>query len=155
MGLSLQFLIAIFVLQTGLGQNMLKFLSGFITSFLEQVAAGFPVNVNKKGKNFIYDLAILPAIVLFCTVISIVYFFGGIQYIIQKFAWLMVRLMDTSGAETIVAVAAPFVGQGNSALLVKPFVEQMTMSELHSVMTSGCSTIAGFKNFLSYFLKIS
>lgn len=65
------------------------------------------------------------------------------QYIIAKMAWLMVRLMDTSGAESVVAAASPFVGQGESALLVKPFVEYMTKSELHSVMTSGFSTIAG------------
>jgi CNT family concentrative nucleoside transporter len=49
------------------------------------------------------------------------------QYIIAKFAWLMVRLMDTSGGESVVAAASPFVGQGESALLVKPFVEFMTM----------------------------
>lgn len=55
----------------------------------------------------------------------------------------MVTLMDTSGAESVVAAASPFVGQGESALLVKPFIPYMTKSELHSVMCSGFSTIAG------------
>lgn len=65
------------------------------------------------------------------------------QYIISKIAWVMVRLMSTSGAESVVAAASPFVGQGESALLVKPFIKYMTSSELHSTMCSGFSTIAG------------
>jgi CNT family concentrative nucleoside transporter len=65
------------------------------------------------------------------------------QYIVIKMAWFMMRLMDTSGSESVVAAASPFVGQGESALLVKPFVEYMTKSELHSTMTSGFATIAG------------
>lgn len=53
------------------------------------------------------------------------------QYLVAKLAWAFVRLMDTSGAESVVACASPFVGQGESALLVGPFVQYMTKSELH------------------------
>lgn len=146
-GLLLQYLIALFVLKTTLGVNIFKYLSFLITSFLGFSAAGieflfFGITTNDFFKNT-FAIAVFPAIIFFCSFISIVYFVGGMQYIISKFAWLMVRLMDTSGAESVVAAASPFVGQGESALLVKPFVEYMTMSELHSTMTSGFATIAG------------
>ena len=68
---------------------------------------------------------------------------GGMQYLVKKFASFMMALMGTSGAESVVAAASPFIGQGESALLVKPFVQYMTRSELHSTMCSGFSTIAG------------
>ena len=71
------------------------------------------------------------------------YYWGGMQYVVKKMSWLFVKIMDTSGAESVVACGSPFVGQGESALLVKPFIAHMTKSELHSTMTSGFATIAG------------
>eukprot|EP00842_Homolaphlyctis_polyrhiza_P006934 jgi/Hompol1/82/HPOL_005216-RA len=68
-------------------------------------------------------------------------------------AWLMVNVMDVSGAESVVAVASPFIGQGENALFVRPFVEYMTNSELHSVMTSGFATIAG--SVLAYYIILT
>jgi CNT family concentrative nucleoside transporter len=65
------------------------------------------------------------------------------QYVVAKLAWLFVRLMDTSGAESCVACASPFVGQGESAMMVAPFIEYMTNSELHATMVAGFATIAG------------
>jgi nucleoside permease NupC len=62
---------------------------------------------------------------------------GGMRYIVMKMGWAFMILMDVSGSECVVATASPFVGQGESLLLVKPFVEFMTLSELHSAMTSG------------------
>jgi len=61
-------------------------------------------------------------VLFFASFIKIVYYWGAMQWIIKKIAWLMVRLMDTSGSESVVAAASPFVGQGESALLVKPFI---------------------------------
>lgn len=65
------------------------------------------------------------------------------QWMIGKFAWFFFKTMNVSGAEAIVAASSPWVGQGESACLVKPYVDIMTDSELHLVMTSGFSTIAG------------
>ena len=99
-----------------------------------------------------FATSVLPAIVFFCSFIAIVYYYGGMQYIVAKLSWLFVRLMDTSGAESAVACASPFVGQGESALLVGPFVPFMTKSELHSTMVSGFATIAG--SVLSFYLTL-
>jgi len=65
------------------------------------------------------------------------------QWIIGKFAWFFFKTMNVSGAEAVVAAASPWIGQGESACLVRPYVDLMTESELHLTMTSGFSTIAG------------
>ncbi|KAJ3065331.1 hypothetical protein HDU98_011308 [Podochytrium sp. JEL0797] len=145
-GFFLQFAIALFVLRTQLGVDIFFFLSNFIRTFLHESTAGLefilgPVANNPFANTF--AVTTLPAIIFFCSFISIVYYLGGMQYLVAKFAWLMVRLMDTSGAESVVAAASPFVGQGESALMVKPFIAFMTRSEIHSSMTSGFATISG------------
>ena len=71
------------------------------------------------------------------------YYLGVMQWLIKGFAWFFFKLMNVSGAEAVVAAASPFIGQGESACLVKPYVDYMTESELHLTMTSGFSTIAG------------
>jgi len=65
------------------------------------------------------------------------------QWTIKGFAWFFFKTLNVSGAEAVVAAASPFVGEGDSACLVRPFVDIMTESEIHLVMTSGFSTIAG------------
>ena len=65
------------------------------------------------------------------------------QWLIEKFAWVFLKVMNVSGAEAVVASASPFVGLGESACLVRPYVDIMTDSEIHLTMTSGFSTIAG------------
>ncbi len=142
MGLFVQFLIAVFVLKTAVGIKIFQYLSKLITEFLETSAVGLEFLIGPYAHTS-FAANVLPAIIFFCAFISVVYYFGGMQYIVTKMAWFMMRLMDTSGSESVVAAASPFVGQGESALLVKPFVEYMTKSELHSTMTSGFATIAG------------
>ncbi|KAJ3133666.1 hypothetical protein HK100_004250 [Physocladia obscura] len=145
-GFICQFIIALFVLRTQVGVNIFYFLSSMITTFLSESTAGLEFILGAKSSNpfqYTFAVSVLPAIMFFCAVISIIYYLGAMQYVIGKFAWLMVRLMDTSGGESIVAAASPFVGMGESALLVRPFVEFMTNSELHSAMTSGFATISG------------
>ena len=65
------------------------------------------------------------------------------QWLIRGFAWFFFKTMNISGAEAVIAAASPFIGQGESACLVKPYVDLMTESELHLAMTSGFSTISG------------
>ena len=65
------------------------------------------------------------------------YHLGVMQWIIKHFAWFFFKTMNISGAEAVVAAASPFIGQGESACLVRPYVDIMTESELHLIMTSG------------------
>jgi CNT family concentrative nucleoside transporter len=74
---------------------------------------------------------------------TVLYHLGIMQWAVKGMAWVMMRTMRTSGAETLSAAGNIFVGQTEAPLLVKPFIEKMTMSELHAVMTGGFATVAG------------
>ena len=65
------------------------------------------------------------------------YYYGIMQWIVKNFAWFFFKTLNVSGAEAVVAAASPFVGEGESACLVRPFVDLMTESEIHLIMTSG------------------
>jgi nucleoside permease NupC len=65
------------------------------------------------------------------------YHLGVMQWIIKHFAWFFFKTMNVSGAEAVVAAASPFIGQSESACLVRPYVDIMTESEIHLILTSG------------------
>jgi len=86
---------------------------------------------------------ILPTIIFFSALMSVLYHIGLMQVVVRALAWVMVRTMGTSGAESLSAAGNIFVGQTEAPLLVKPFVDKMTRSELMAVMTGGFATVAG------------
>ncbi|KAH9948982.1 Na+ dependent nucleoside transporter C-terminus-domain-containing protein [Amylocystis lapponica] len=143
-GLFMQQVIAMFVLKTGAGFSIFKWIATLASDFLSQARAGatffFNAQVVSEGFFFVNTLA---SIIFFVAFIQMMYYLGVMQWLIKSFAWFFFKTMDISGAEAIVAAASPFVGQGESACLVKPYVDLMTASELHLTMTSGFSTIAG------------
>ncbi|KAJ3269985.1 hypothetical protein HDV01_000748 [Terramyces sp. JEL0728] len=150
-GLLIQYFIALVVLKTQWGFDLFNYISHFLADFLgfSHTGAAF---IFGDFDNDNFAKSVFPAIVFFCSFIYIVYYWGGMQYIVQKMGWFFVRAMDTSGTESVVACASPFIGQGENALLVAPFVEFMTRSEIHSIMTSGFATIAG--SVLIFYLTI-
>ena len=87
--------------------------------------------------------AVLPAVIFFVALVQLLYHLGFIQWFIGKFAVIFFWSMRVSGAEAVVAAASPFIGQGESAILIKPFVAHLTQAELHQIMCSGFATIAG------------
>lgn len=97
--------------------------------------------VSPAAKTFAFW--ILPTIVFFSSLMSILYHIGLMQKLVYGVAWVMQRTMGTSGAESLSAAANIFVGQTEAPLVVKPFIEKMTRSELHAVMTGGFATVAG------------
>jgi CNT family concentrative nucleoside transporter len=86
---------------------------------------------------------ILPTIVFFSSLMSILYQIGLMQRVVWGIAWVMQRTMGTSGAESLSAAANIFVGQTEAPLVIRPYVGTMTRSELHAVMTGGFATVAG------------
>ena len=88
-------------------------------------------------------IGVLPAIIFFVALVQLLYYWGVLQWFIGKFAIFFFWSMRVSGAEAVVAAASPFIGQGESAMLIRPFVAHLTMAELHQVMCSGFATIAG------------
>ena len=90
-----------------------------------------------------FTFAVLPTIIFFSSLMTILYHLGVMQRIVYVFALMMQKTMNTSGAESLSAAANIFVGQTEAPLVVKPYVDKMTMSELMTVMTGGFATVAG------------
>lgn len=92
---------------------------------------------------FLFAFKVLPTIVFFSAVMSLLYYLGIMQKIVYVFGWVMKKAMRLSGAESLAAAANIFVGQTEAPLVVKPYIEKMTKSEIMSLMSGGMATIAG------------
>jgi CNT family concentrative nucleoside transporter len=90
-----------------------------------------------------FAFSVLPTIIFFSSLMTVLYYLRVMQTVVKGFAWIMQRTMGTSGAETLSASGNIFLGQTEAPLMIRPFVEKMTMSELHCVMTGGFATVAG------------
>ncbi|KAF9484500.1 hypothetical protein BDN70DRAFT_126297 [Pholiota conissans] len=143
-GLFLQQAIALFVLKSSAGFSIFKWIATLAGDFLGQSKAGavFFFDEETFNKHWFF-VGVLASIIFFIAFVQMLYYLGVMQWVIGKFAWLFLKLLNVSGAEAVVAAASPWVGQGESACLVRPYVDLMTESELHVSMTSGFSTIAG------------
>ncbi|KAG2750754.1 hypothetical protein P692DRAFT_20831656 [Suillus brevipes Sb2] len=143
-GLFLQQTIALFVLKTGAGYSLFKYIADLANDFLSEanVGAQFFFDAETVAKKWFF-VNVLSAVIFFIATIQMLYYLGVMQWLVKGFAWFFFKLMNVSGAEAVVAAASPWVGQGESACLVKPYVDIMTPSEIHLVMTSGFSTISG------------
>jgi len=143
-GLFIQQAIALFVLKTDAGFSIFKWIATLASDFLNQSAAGaaFFFDAETVGKHWFF-VNVLSAIIFFIAFVQMLFYTGIMQWIIKGFAWFFFKIMNISGAEAVVASSSPWIGQGESACLVRPYVDLMTESELHLTMTSGFSTIAG------------
>jgi CNT family concentrative nucleoside transporter len=95
------------------------------------------------GEGFVFAFSALPTIIFVSSFFTILYYFGVLQFVVRLFARGMMYLMRTSGAETLSAAANVFMGQTEAPLIVKPYVERMTQSELLALMVGGMATISG------------
>jgi len=143
-GLFIQQAIALFVLKSGAGFSIFKWIATLASDFLKQglVGAGFFFDSETISKSWFF-VNTLGTIIFFIAFVQMLYYLGVMQWVIKNFAWFFFKIMNVSGAEAVVAAASPWVGQGESACLVRPYVDIMTESELHLTMTSGFSTISG------------
>ncbi|KAI4103153.1 MAG: hypothetical protein L6R37_003974 [Teloschistes peruensis] len=143
-GMFVQFIIALFVLRSGAGYDIFSFVSELardLLGFADQGTAFLTAATVPKLGWFL--VTVLPAVIFFVALVQLLYYWGTLQWFIQKFAVFFFWSMRVSGAEAVVAAASPFIGQGESAMLIKPFVAHLTQAELHQVMCSGFATIAG------------
>jgi CNT family concentrative nucleoside transporter len=90
-----------------------------------------------------FAFGVLPTIIFFSSLMTVLYYLGVMQLVVKGLAWVMQRTLRTSGAETLSASGNIFLGQTEAPLLIKPFVEKLTKSELFTVMVGGFATIAG------------
>lgn len=142
-GLALQFALGVFILKTTPGLVLFEWLGSVVSNFLNFSDVGAEFVFGENFQEAFVAFKVLPTIIFFSAVISLLYHYGLLQKVVNGVAWVMMRTMKTSGAETLSAAGNIFVGQTEAPLLIKPYVETMTMSELHAVMTGGFATIAG------------
>ncbi|HUF12340.1 MAG TPA: nucleoside transporter C-terminal domain-containing protein [Longimicrobiales bacterium] len=168
-GVALQFVFALFILKTPMGVAIFAWLNDVIVALLgftvqgasflfgDLVWGNVPVGTGAPAANAPFEPSVgqvartgaffafnvLPTIIFFSSLMTVLYYLGVMQAVVKGMAWVMMRTLKTSGAETLSAAGNIFVGQTEAPLLIKPFVERMTMSELNAVMVAGFATIAG------------
>ena len=147
-GLLIQLLLAILILKVPFIQNIFEWISSIFVTVLQFSKEGALflfgetlVNSNEFGAIFAFQ--ILPTILFFSALTSLLFYLGILQKIVYVFAYAMRKTLNLSGAESLSAAGNIFLGQTESPLLVKPYIEKMTMSELLCLMSGGMATIAG------------
>ncbi len=148
MALLLQLSFAFLVIKIQWVRSGFEHVSGFFVTLLSFTQAGssflfgsLVTQIDSFG--FIFVFQVLPTIVFFAALTAMLYYFGILQRIVFVFAWIMNRLMRLSGAESLAASANVFLGQTEAPLLIKPYLDKMTRSEIMALMTGGMATIAG------------
>jgi len=149
-GLGLQAIFAFFILKTPIGVPLFGFLDKTIRKLISFSDAGsdflfksFIPDVGYHVAMINFAFRALPTIIFFSSLMAVLYHFGIIQIFVKWIAKAMQKTMGTSGSETLSVSANIFVGQTEAPLIVRPFIEQMTKSELMAVMTGGFATVAG------------
>ncbi|MBE8992225.1 NupC/NupG family nucleoside CNT transporter [Nostoc sp. LEGE 12450] len=142
-GLGLEFALALVILKTPWGLTVFKFLGDFVSKFLAFSDVGAKFVFGENFKDHFFAFQVLPTIIFFSAFISVLYYYGILQRVVNVMAWVMMKTLKTSGSESLSCTGNIFLGPTESALMVKPYIAKMTQSELHAVMTGGFATIAG------------
>lgn len=146
-GTILEIIFAVLIMRVPWGQQFFMWINGGIVKLLSFTDEGakfvFGGLVNNQSLGFIFAFQVLPTIIFFSSLMSVLYYLGIMQKIVMFFARIMVKLLDTSGAESLVASANIFVGQTEAPLAIRPYFASLTESELFVVMVAGMGTIAG------------
>lgn len=175
-GILIQFTLALFVFKeiqipfTEISlSSIFSFLASFFTQLLSFTDAGaqfifgnwpdsaqiFKLGAEGRVEHtigYVFAFKVLPTVVFFSALTSLLYYLGILQKIVYGFAWVLSKTMRLSGAESLAAAANIFVGQTEAPLIVKPYISKMTNSEIMCLMTGGMATIAGgvFAAFIGF-----
>jgi CNT family concentrative nucleoside transporter len=175
-GILIQFVLALLVFKqiqipfTSISMSSIfSFLAGFFTQLLSFTDAGaqfifgswpdsaeiFKLGAEGRVEHtigYVFAFKVLPTVVFFSALTSLLYYLGILQKIVYGFAWVLSKTMRLSGAESLAAAANIFVGQTEAPLIVKPYISKMTNSEIMCLMTGGMATIAGgvFAAFIGF-----
>ncbi len=156
-GLGLQFGFAFLVLRFGLGQQVMSWAGDVVTKMLACTFAGTSLLFGELGlpnsgafgallgdnKGAIFAFQVLPTIIFISAFFALLYHIGLMQLIIRAMAWVMLKTMRISGAESMNVAASIFMGQTEAPLTIRPFLSKATRSELMTIMTSGMAHVSG------------
>src|SRR6266436_3348202 len=147
-GLGLQFVFAVFVLRIDAGRQAFQKAGEVVNRLLSYAFAGSQFVFGELGKQgshlgFYFAFQVLPTIIFIAAFFAVLYHYGIMQFIIKIAAWVMTRVMGASGAESLNVAASIFMGQTEAPLTIRPFLPDLTRSELMTVMTSGMAHVSG------------
>lgn len=146
-GLAAQLLLALGVLKVTFIKNIFEFVGKIFVLILDFTRAGSEfllggmMDVDSFG--FIFLFQVLPTIIFFSALTSVLFYLGVVQVIVRGMAWILTKLMGISGAESLSVAGNIFLGQTEAPLLIKAYLERMTRSEILLVMIGGMATVAG------------
>jgi len=147
-GLGLQIAFAIFVLRVDFGRRAFQVMGDAANKVLSYSYVGSefvfgPLGKQSSNIGFIFAFQVLPVVIFICAFFAILYHVGIMQFVIRIAAWLMTRIMGASGAESLNVAASIFMGQTEAPVTIRPFLPELTHSELMTVMTSGMAHVSG------------
>lgn len=143
-GVGLQLTFGVLVMKTAAGLWVFSVLNDVVLALLGFTAKGTEFIFGEfASEKFTIAINVLPTLIFFSALMTMLYHLGLMQRLVSGFAWIMRRTMRTSGSETLATAANTFVGQTEAPLMVAPFIKGMTRSELMALMTGGFATVAG------------
>ena len=147
-GLGLQIGLAFLVIYWTFGQEIFFRAGAAVTKLLNYSFRGSEFVFGEMGKQqsslgFIFAFQVLPAIIFIAALFALLYYLGIMQVVIRAAAWVMQRIMGASGAESLDVAASIFMGQTEAPLTIRPFLPDVTKSELMTIMTSGMAHVSG------------
>jgi CNT family concentrative nucleoside transporter len=147
-GLGLQLTFAFLVLRFDYGQRAMSWAGGVVKSMLASTYAGTqvlfgPLGVPSGSMGSIFAFQVLPTIIFISAFFAVLYHIGVMQIVIRALAWIMLKTMRISGAESMNVAASIFMGQTEAPLTIRPFLSKATRSELMTIMTSGMAHVSG------------
>ena len=142
-GLVLQFVFAVAILRTVPGQYIFDKLRFFITSLISFSQAGSEFVFGAGFREHFFAFSVLPTIIFVSSLMTVFFYLGILQKIVEFMAKIMVYVMDTSGSESLATAANIFMGMSEAPLVIKPYIKSMTRSEIMAMMTGGMATISG------------
>lgn len=146
-GLGVQLLLAFGILKISFIQKAFEWIGSLFVSILDFTNAGstflFGNLMNSETYGFIFVFQILPTIIFFSALTSLLFYLGAIQFVVKVLARFMTRLLNISGAESLSVIGNIFLGQTEAPLMIKAYLEKMNRSEILLVMIGGMATVAG------------
>src|ERR1700688_2804272 len=147
-GLGLQLVFAVFVLRVETGRRVFQKAGDVVNRLLSYAFVGSEFVFGELGKQgshlgFYFAFQVLPTIIFIAAFFALLYHIGLMQVLIRGAAWIMTRIMGASGAESLNVAASIFMGQTEAPLTIRPFLPDLTRSELMTVMTSGMAHVSG------------
>ena len=147
LGLALQLSFAFVVLESPIGKKALLAVSDVVGTVMGYANNGinflFGGIFSAEGVGFVFALQVLASIIFFSALVSVLYYFGVMQFVVKIIGGLLEKVLGTSKAESFNAAANIFLGQTEAPLLIRPYLKKMTESELFAVMVGGLASVAG------------